>query len=58
MKFTFCILVFILSSIAFGQTGDEGELTGIVRDESGETIPGAAIVYKKDVTRGAFSDVY
>ncbi|MDP4866748.1 MAG: TonB-dependent receptor [Crocinitomicaceae bacterium] len=47
------LLLICLTSFAFGQ---EGKITGKVRDDKGESLIGATIIYKKDVTIGAVTD--
>ncbi|MBL1279273.1 MAG: TonB-dependent receptor [Fluviicola sp.] len=48
-------IVFLLSALtSFSQTG---KVTGKVVDESGEGIPGASVIYRKDVTIGAVTDI-
>lgn len=56
MKTAFTIIVLFIVGHVVSQDNTDGTITGIVRDQSGETIPGAAILYRQDVTRGAFSD--
>jgi len=50
------IIVFVsvwLSGLTHAQTG---KITGKVRDEKGEVILGASVIYKKDITVGAITD--
>ncbi|MCF8415898.1 MAG: TonB-dependent receptor [Crocinitomicaceae bacterium] len=47
------LLLICLTSFAFGQ---DGKITGKVRDDKGESLIGATIIYKKDVTIGAVTD--
>ena len=55
MKTTFLILIGVFVSLnLFGQA--EGTIKGYVRDEKGNPIQEAAIIYKKDITRGALAD--
>ena len=56
MKFLLAIIVSILFSCiqVFGQ---EGNLFGTVKDESGEALFGATVIFKGDRTRGATSDI-
>lgn len=56
MKAALTIIVLFIVGHVLSQDSADGTLSGIVRDQSGETIPGAAIIYKPDVSRGAFSD--
>ena len=37
-------------------TAQNGKITGVVRDEKGVALPGAAVIYRKDVTIGALTD--
>lgn len=55
MKFQhFIAVVFlVLSNYSIAQNG---KITGIVRDEKGVALPGAAVIYRKDVTIGALTD--
>lgn len=48
-------LICLLSFVAFGQ--QEGTLIGKVTNEKGEPVIGAAVIYKKDFTQGAISDL-
>lgn len=47
------LLLICLTSFLFGQ---DGKITGKVRDDKGESLIGATIIYKKDVTIGAVTD--
>ena len=47
------VLFSFLSCFAFGQNGS---IEGIVRNEKGEPLPGASVIYRKDVTIGANTD--
>ena len=55
MKIQHFIAVFflILSNFSIAQNG---KITGIVRDEKGVALPGAAVIYRKDVTIGSLTD--
>jgi len=53
MRKLLLFFVSVLSITSFAQTG---KVVGKVRDEKGETIPDATIIYRKDVTIGATSD--
>jgi iron complex outermembrane receptor protein len=52
MRGLFIFFSFI-SFLAFGQSGS---IEGIVRNEKGEPLPGASVIYRKDVTIGANTD--
>ncbi len=56
MKALLCFIVLVFSSLSWAQSENEGVITGVVRDQSGESIPGAAVVYKSDLTRGALTN--
>ncbi|MFT5778485.1 MAG: outer membrane cobalamin receptor [Crocinitomicaceae bacterium] len=57
MKTILSIAAVMFLSLTWAQdTIREGTLRGIVRDDKGATIPGAAVIYKKDVTRGVNAD--
>ncbi|MFT5859347.1 MAG: outer membrane receptor protein involved in Fe transport [Flavobacteriaceae bacterium] len=56
MKAALTIFVLFIVGNVLSQETAEGTLTGTVRDQSGETIPGATVIYRQDVSRGAFSD--
>ncbi len=47
------VLFSFLSCLAFGQNGS---IEGTVRNEKGEPLPGASVIYRKDVTIGANTD--
>jgi iron complex outermembrane receptor protein len=47
------VLFLILSNFSIAQNG---KITGVVRDEKGVALPGAAVIYRKDVTIGALTD--
>ncbi len=53
MKFLFSVLALCLTFVSFAQTG---RIKGIIRDEKGVVLSGAAVIYRKDVTIGALSD--
>lgn len=53
MKFLFSVLALCLTFVSFAQTG---RVKGIIRDEKGVVLSGAAVIYRKDVTIGALSD--
>ncbi len=55
MKFQqFIAIVFlVLSNYSIAQNG---KITGVVRDDKGVALPGAAVIYRKDVTIGALTD--
>lgn len=46
-------LFLILSNFSIAQNG---KITGVVRDEKGVALPGAAVIYRKDVTIGSLTD--
>ena len=46
-------IVLFFSSFSFSQ---EGRVVGKVLDEQGEPVMGASVIYRKDVTIGAYSD--
>lgn len=48
--------IFLLFTFLFAQ-GQTGKLQGIVYDDKGETLIGASVIYKKDITIGANTDV-
>jgi iron complex outermembrane receptor protein len=50
------LLVFFVSILSVASFAQTGKVVGKVRDEKGEAIPDAAIIYRKDVTIGAVSD--
>lgn len=55
MKTTLLVLIgIVLSFDVWCQS--EGTLNGYVRDENGKPIVDAAVIYKKDITRGALAD--
>lgn len=55
MKTIFSIFVSIcLTSTVWSQS--EGTINGFVRDEKGNPIIDAAVIYKKDITQGALAD--
>jgi iron complex outermembrane receptor protein len=47
------VLFLILSNFSIAQNG---KITGVVRDEKGVALPGAAVIYRKDVTIGSLTD--
>jgi iron complex outermembrane receptor protein len=47
------IIFLVLSNFSIAQNG---KITGVVRDEKGVALPGAAVIYRKDVTIGALTD--
>lgn len=53
MKFLFSVLALCLTFVTFAQTG---RVKGIIRDEKGVVLSGAAVIYRKDVTIGVLSD--
>jgi iron complex outermembrane receptor protein len=53
MKFLFSVLALCLTFVTFAQTG---KVKGIIRDEKGVVLSGAAVIYRKDVTIGVLSD--
>jgi iron complex outermembrane receptor protein len=53
MKFLFHFIVLIFSFSTFAQNG---KIAGKVRDEKGESIIGAAVIYRKDITIGSTTD--
>jgi hypothetical protein len=55
MKTLLLVLVGLLGSTGlWSQT--EGTIKGIVKDEKGNPVIDAAVIYKKDITRGALAD--
>ncbi len=55
MKY-YSIIFFFFLLISNFSTAQNGKITGIVRDEKGVALPGAAVIYRKDVTIGALTD--
>ena len=55
MKY-YSIIFFFSLLISNFSTAQNGKITGIVRDEKGVALPGAAVIYRKDVTIGALTD--
>jgi len=53
MRFGLFVFFLLLGSTFLAQTGT---VAGIVKDEKGEPLVGAAVIYRKDVTIGALSD--
>ncbi len=53
MKSLILVFLVLLTGQSFGQTG---KVVGKVRDEKGEPVIGATILFKKDITIGATSD--
>ena len=53
INYFFRLLFLVLSLNSFAQNG---KITGVVRDEKGVALPGAAVIYRKDVTIGALTD--
>jgi iron complex outermembrane receptor protein len=53
LKIYFTLLICCFNQLAFGQ---DGKIVGKVRDDKGETLIGATIIYKKDITIGAVTD--
>lgn len=53
LKLYSTLLLTCLTFFAFGQ---DGKIIGKVRDDKGESLIGATIIYKKDVTIGAVTD--
>lgn len=47
------VVFLVLSNYLIAQNG---KITGVVRDEKGVALPGAAVIYRKDVTIGALTD--
>ena len=47
------VVYLVLSNYSIAQNG---KITGVVRDEKGVALPGAAVIYRKDVTIGALTD--
>jgi hypothetical protein len=41
--FSTCLALFLLSSLAVGQTSNTGTVTGVVKDEKGGLVPGASV---------------
>lgn len=52
MRFLFFFLLLSASCLA-----QDGVLKGLVRDTKGEPVVGASVIYKKDITIGAVSDL-
>jgi len=52
----YSIIFFFFLLISNFSTAQNGKITGIVRDEKGVALPGAAVIYRKDVTIGALTD--
>lgn len=55
MKY-YSIISFFFLLISNFSNAQNGKITGIVRDEKGIALPGAAVIYRKDVTIGALTD--
>jgi iron complex outermembrane receptor protein len=53
INYFFRLLFLVLSLNSFAQNG---KIMGVVRDENGLALPGAAVIYRKDVTIGALTD--
>lgn len=53
LKLYSTLLLSCFTLLAFGQ---DGKIVGKVRDDKGETLIGATIIYKKDITIGAVTD--
>ena len=53
MKTAYLLILILVSFSTFGQ---EGKLTGKVRDSKGQPLIGASVIYKKDVTIGDVTD--
>lgn len=53
MKFLFQLIILVLSFSSFSQNG---KIVGKVRDDKGESIIGATVIFKKDITIGATTD--
>jgi iron complex outermembrane receptor protein len=53
LKIYCTLLICCFNQLAFGQ---DGKIVGKVRDDKGETLIGATIIYKKDITIGAVTD--
>jgi outer membrane receptor protein involved in Fe transport len=53
LKIYSTLLICFFTQLAFGQ---DGKIVGKVRDDKGETLIGATIIYKKDITIGAVTD--
>jgi iron complex outermembrane receptor protein len=52
-RYILILVVCILSGSALSQNG---KISGTVRDDKGEPLTGASVIYKKDVTIGAVAD--
>jgi outer membrane receptor protein involved in Fe transport len=52
-RYILILVVCILSGSALSQNG---KISGTVRDDKGEPLTGASVIYKKDVTIGAVTD--
>ncbi len=57
MKTIVLMLIGLLCSLELWSQS-EGEINGFVRDEKGNPIIDAAVIYKKDLTRGALANEY
>ena len=49
-KFALAALITCLAPVAFGQSSGAATITGTVKDESGASVPGAAVVVKNSGT--------
>jgi len=49
-------IAFVFLVISNFLIAQSGKITGVVRDEKGVALPGAAVIYRKDVTIGALTD--
>jgi len=50
------VALFFLFGFSFCVTGQNGTIEGIILNEKGEALPGASVIYRKDVTIGANTD--
>jgi len=57
MKQIFAFVCLLISFVGFSQDENTGVLTGKVTDADGELLIGAAVIYRKDVTIGALTDL-
>lgn len=49
------LLIFTMSLVAFGQTGNQGSIEGTVTDPSGAVLPGASVTARNEATGVSFS---
>ncbi|MFM7472752.1 MAG: TonB-dependent receptor plug domain-containing protein, partial [Crocinitomicaceae bacterium] len=53
IRSSYLLIVFFIAIKTFGQNGS---IEGTVRNDKGEPLPGASVIYRKDVTIGANTD--